>query len=113
MTDATNRGPLAGYRVMEIATVLMAPYAGQLLGDLGAEVIKVEEMTGDTSRIMCAGPHPELSGIALNLYRNKRSIAVDLQRPEGQAVVRRLLQRCDVRSGVVADAARSSVIATP
>ncbi len=90
-------GPLAGVRVVELATVIMAPYACQVLGDLGAEVIKVEDMgKGDSSRVMGGGPHPELSGIALNLHRNKRSIQLDLTQPEGRATLGRLLDSADV-----------------
>ena len=69
-------GPLAGVRVLELATVIMGPYAGQLLGDLGADVIKVEHGAIDSSRVMGGGPDPELSGIALNLHRNKRSVGL-------------------------------------
>ncbi len=89
-------GPLAGIRVLEIATVIMAPYGAQLLGDLGAEVIKIESSVGDGSRAMGGGPHPELSGIALNLHRNKRSIGVDLKAPAGRDIVVRLLENADV-----------------
>jgi crotonobetainyl-CoA:carnitine CoA-transferase CaiB-like acyl-CoA transferase len=67
-----------------------------LLGDLGAEVIKIETSTGDGSRVMGGGPHPELSGIALNLHRNKRSIGIDVKQPVGRAIVVRLLEGCDV-----------------
>lgn len=92
---ATPTGPLAGVRVLELATILMAPYAAQLLGDLGAEIIKVEHGE-DSSRVMGGGPHPELSGIALNLHRNKRSISLDLKIEGGRAVFLRLLDRSDV-----------------
>lgn len=89
-------GPLAGIRVLELATVIMGPYAGQLLGDLGADVIKVEHGALDSSRVMGGGPDPELSGIALNLHRNKRSIGLDLKSREGRDVFLRLLSTCDV-----------------
>jgi crotonobetainyl-CoA:carnitine CoA-transferase CaiB-like acyl-CoA transferase len=74
-------GPLAGVRVIELATVIMAPYACQIMGDLGADVIKVEAAGGDHSRVMGGGPHPQLSGVALNLHRNKRSVTLDLHDP--------------------------------
>jgi crotonobetainyl-CoA:carnitine CoA-transferase CaiB-like acyl-CoA transferase len=89
-------GPLAGLRVVELATVIMAPYACQILGDLGAEVIKVEAAGGDHSRVMGGGPHPQLSGVALNLHRNKRSVQLDLQNPDGMAVFHALLDTADV-----------------
>jgi crotonobetainyl-CoA:carnitine CoA-transferase CaiB-like acyl-CoA transferase len=94
--SAARPGPLDGVRVLDLTTVIMAPYATQLLGDLGAEVIKVETGSGDGNRVMGGGPHPELSGIALNIHRNKRSISVDLKQPKGQEVFLRLLDGCDV-----------------
>jgi crotonobetainyl-CoA:carnitine CoA-transferase CaiB-like acyl-CoA transferase len=88
--------PLSGIRVVELATVMMAPYASQILGDLGADIVKVEPPTGDTSRYMADGPHPQLSGISLNMHRNKRSIVLDLKRPEPLAALRRLIEQADV-----------------
>ena len=74
----------------------MGPFGAQLLGDLGADVTKVETGGGDGSRVMGGGPHPELSGIALNLHRNKRSIGLDLKEPRGRAILLRLLADADV-----------------
>jgi crotonobetainyl-CoA:carnitine CoA-transferase CaiB-like acyl-CoA transferase len=89
-------GPLAGLVVVEFASVLMAPLTGQILGDLGADVIKVESQTMDASRLMGPGPHPELSGVAMNLHRNKRSIRLNLRTQGGQNVMSRLVARADV-----------------
>jgi crotonobetainyl-CoA:carnitine CoA-transferase CaiB-like acyl-CoA transferase len=89
-------GPLGGIRVIELATVIMAPYACQILGDLGAEVIKVEAAGGDHSRVMGGGPHPQLSGVALNLHRNKLSVQLDLQLPQGRQAFLALLDTADV-----------------
>jgi crotonobetainyl-CoA:carnitine CoA-transferase CaiB-like acyl-CoA transferase len=89
-------GPLAGIRVIELATVIMAPYACQILGDLGADVIKVEAPSGDHSRVMGGGPHPQLSGVALNLHRNKRSVTLDLHQPAARAAFLKLLDTADV-----------------
>jgi crotonobetainyl-CoA:carnitine CoA-transferase CaiB-like acyl-CoA transferase len=96
VTQETGAGPLAGIRVVELATVVMGPFGAQILGDLGAEVVKVETGGGDGSRAMGGGPHPELSGIALNLHRNKRSLGLDLKDPRGRAVLLRLLADADV-----------------
>ena len=93
---ARSRGPLTGVRVIELATVLMAPYAGQLLGDLGADVIKVEAPSGDSNRFMNDGPHPQLSGIAMNLHRNKKSIVLDLKRAEALDALVELIAAADV-----------------
>ncbi|MCU1657836.1 MAG: fatty acid-CoA racemase, partial [Pseudonocardiales bacterium] len=94
--ESTGAGPLQGLRVVELATVIMAPLACQILGDLGADVIKVEAAGGDHSRIMGGGPHPELSGVALNLHRNKRSVQLDLQQSKGREVFLRILDGADV-----------------
>lgn len=97
MSEAVaSSGPLTGVRVLDLSTVIMGPYATQLLGDLGADVIKVENKGGDGSRVMGGGPHPELSGVALNLHRNKRSLGLNLKEPGGRDVFLRLLGTCDV-----------------
>ncbi|MGX7681300.1 CaiB/BaiF CoA transferase family protein [Jatrophihabitans sp. DSM 45814] len=93
---AGSPGPLAGVTVIEHATVLLGPLIGQILGDLGADVIKVEGDVVDAGRLMGSGPHPELSGIALNLLRNKRSIRVDLKSDAGRQVLMDLIGRADV-----------------
>jgi crotonobetainyl-CoA:carnitine CoA-transferase CaiB-like acyl-CoA transferase len=92
----TAPGPLSGVRVVELATVIMAPYACQILGDLGADIIKVEAAGGDHSRVMGGGPHPQLSGVALNLHRNKRSVQLDLLHPSGLATFLKLVDTADV-----------------
>jgi crotonobetainyl-CoA:carnitine CoA-transferase CaiB-like acyl-CoA transferase len=89
-------GPLDGVRVGELATVLMAPFAGQLLGDLGADVVKVESDRHDAGRIIGGGGHHQISGAAVNLQRNKRSIQVDLKQPAGRDVLFRLVAGADV-----------------
>lgn len=89
-------GPLSGIRILDLTRVVMGPLATQVLADQGADVIIVEANGGDTNRVMGPGPHPELSGIALNLLRNKRSFDVDLKSAEGLALVHRLARTCDV-----------------
>lgn len=89
-------GPLAGIRVLDLTSVVMGPLATQQLGDLGAEVVVVEDAVGDTNRGMGAAPTPGLSGVALNLMRNKRSISMDLKAPEGRAACLRLAAASDV-----------------
>jgi crotonobetainyl-CoA:carnitine CoA-transferase CaiB-like acyl-CoA transferase len=80
----TSHGPLDGVRVLDLSSVIMGPLATQILGDLGADVITVEDPRGTLSRVMTAGPVPQLSGLALNLLRNKRSVVLDLKDPEGR-----------------------------
>jgi crotonobetainyl-CoA:carnitine CoA-transferase CaiB-like acyl-CoA transferase len=92
----TEDGPLTGVRVVELASVLMAPYAAQILGDLGADVVKVEGERIDSGRVMGGGPHDELSGVAMNLLRNKRSIQLDLRHEAARQAMLRLLATADV-----------------
>lgn len=89
-------GPLAGIRVLDVTSVIMGPWATQLLGDLGAEVIAVEAARGDTNRAMGPGPHPQLSGISLNLLRNKRNVSIDFKHPEGHRALLAIAATCDV-----------------
>ncbi len=89
-------GPLAGVRVLDLTSVVMGPFATQLLGDLGADVITVEAARGDNSRSMGGGPHPQLSGVALNLLRNKRNVSVDFKHPEGRRAILDIAATCDV-----------------
>lgn len=88
--------PLTGIRVVEVGTVLMAPYAGQWLADLGADVIKVEPENGDQTRY--TGPTVEqgMASMFLALNRNKRSIAIDLKSEQGRDELHRLLPSTDV-----------------
>ncbi len=74
----------------------MGPLGTQVLGDLGADVIIVEDRRGDTNRTMGPGHHPELSGPALNLLRNKRSIGLDVKTDAGYEVLGRLIATSDV-----------------
>lgn len=89
------RGPLAGIRVLDFSTVMAGPLCTQILGDLGAEVIKVESPKGDTTRRFGA-PKGGLSAFFAHFNRNKRSVVIDLKRREGQEVAQRLARDCDI-----------------
>ena len=89
-------GPLAGVRVLDLTSVVMGPYATQLLGDLGADVITVEPGRGETNRAMGPGPSRPFSGVSLNLLRNKRNIAVNIKHPDGRRVIFDVAATCDV-----------------
>lgn len=95
-TDSGAPGPLNGIRILDLTSVLMGPLATRTLGDLGADVICIETADGDRNRAMGPGPHPEFSGIALNLMRNKRSIVLDLRAAAGRQVFLDLAATCDV-----------------
>ena len=94
--DTKTHGPLAGVRVLDLSSVLMGPAATRMLGDLGADVIFVESEKGDRNRTMGSGPAEELSGISLNLLRNKRSIAIDLKHHRGRQAFLDIASTCDV-----------------
>ncbi|GAA4547820.1 CaiB/BaiF CoA transferase family protein [Amycolatopsis samaneae] len=96
MREQHGPGPLAGVRVIELASVIMAPYAAQQLGDLGADVIKVEPPQGDMTRQYPPRRHPGMGGLALNLNRNKRSVCLDLKTPHGRDALVALLRGADV-----------------
>ena len=88
-------GPLAGVRVLELSTTVAGPFCGRLLGDFGAEVIKVEPRVGDEVRSM--GRHAQGKSLyAASILRNKALAAIDLRTPGGQEAVRRLAGVCDV-----------------
>lgn len=90
-------GLLRGTRVLDLTTSLAGPYATMLLGDFGAEVIKVERPgTGDDARHWTPPAYAGHGLWYLSVNRNKRSIALDFSQPEGLALLRRLLERCDV-----------------
>jgi crotonobetainyl-CoA:carnitine CoA-transferase CaiB-like acyl-CoA transferase len=101
MTD--DAGPLEGIRILDLSRVLAGPSCTQLLGDLGADVIKVERPgVGDETRTWgppflkgADGEDSNESAYFLSANRNKRSVTIDIAKPEGGALVRRLLQRCD------------------
>lgn len=89
-------GPLAGIQVLDLTSVLFGPYAAQMLGDWGADVIKVEPLTGDTWRYSGQFRNRGMSGQFMAVNRSKRSLALDLKHPDGKAALQRLIAKADV-----------------
>ena len=89
-------GPLEGVRIIDLSNMLMAPYATQILGDMGADVVKVEAPEGDPIRGIGPLRHAGMGAIFLNLNRSKRSIVLDLKRGAGLAALIDLLKGADV-----------------
>ena len=88
--------PLEGIRVLEIASMIFGPLAGQYLGDMGADVIKLEPPDGDLTRSIGPRRSPRMGSFFLTSNRNKRSIVVDLKTTEGKEILQSLVSKTDV-----------------
>ncbi|WP_027532809.1 CaiB/BaiF CoA-transferase family protein [Bradyrhizobium sp. WSM3983] len=88
-------GPLSGIRVLDLTSVLFGPYAAQMLGDWGADVIKIEPPSGDTWRYTGVFRNRGMSGQFMAVNRNKRSLALDLKHPDGKAALAKLIPTVD------------------
>jgi formyl-CoA transferase len=93
-TEAT--GPLKGLRVLDLTAVVLGPFCTQMMGDWGAEIIKIETPTGDILRNSGVFRNRGMASVFLGTNRNKRSVSIDLKSPEGAEVLRRLIPTVDV-----------------
>jgi crotonobetainyl-CoA:carnitine CoA-transferase CaiB-like acyl-CoA transferase len=91
-----RRGPLHGIRVIDVTSTVVGPAATQILGDLGADIVRIEPPEGDQLRNLGPARNEGMAAMFLGMNRNKRSMVLDLKRPESKAVLQRLLLGADV-----------------
>ncbi len=89
-------GPLDGVRILDCTTVVLGPWAAQQLGDLGADVIKIEPPEGDTTRVLGPARNPGMAAFYLGCNRSKRSIVLDLKQEAGRNALFKLAETADV-----------------
>jgi crotonobetainyl-CoA:carnitine CoA-transferase CaiB-like acyl-CoA transferase len=89
---------LKGIRILDLTAVILGPYGAQILGDLGAEIIKIEGPEGDSMRDIAPTAAPGMSAIFANNNRNKSSVALDLKSPGGKRALEKLIPTADVRA---------------
>ncbi len=89
-------GPLQGIKVIEMTSVVLGPWACQMLGDMGADVIKIEQPRGDSNRTLGAAVHPGMGALYLTCNRNKRGIVLDLKQPAARAALLAMVKTADV-----------------
>ncbi len=89
-------GPLDGVRVLDLSSVVLGPLATQILGDLGADVIKIEAPAGDTTRYTGPARSDDMAALFMGVNRNKRSIVLDLKQQSACDALWRLVDDADV-----------------
>src|SRR5690625_2364741 len=89
------QGPLKGYRVLELDSTIAGPFCSRLMADFGAEVIKVEPLTGDPVRHMGL-VDDDVSLYGATILRNKQLISVDIKKPQGHDIVQKLMHKADI-----------------
>ena len=90
-------GPLQGIRILELTAVVLGPWACQMLADMGADVIKIEPPYGDSNRSLGKVKNKEgMAALYLTCNRNKRSLVLDLKKPEGRNALLELSKEADV-----------------
>jgi crotonobetainyl-CoA:carnitine CoA-transferase CaiB-like acyl-CoA transferase len=96
LSQKEKSGPLTGVRVLDLTSVVLGPYATQMLGDLGADIVKVEPPEGDTTRYTGPRISRDMASLFMGVNRNKRSIVLDLKTASAREALLRLVDRADV-----------------
>ena len=89
-------GPLAGLRVLDLTQFILGPVATQILGDMGADILKVESPEGDANRYIGPARHPAMAALFLGMNRNKRSVVLDLKKPPAREILFEMVRGVDV-----------------
>ncbi|MGZ5175877.1 MAG: CaiB/BaiF CoA transferase family protein, partial [Burkholderiales bacterium] len=89
-------GPLSGMRVVDLTQFILGPIATQILGDYGADVIKIEAPEGDLNRKIGPARYPDMTAMFLGMNRGKRSVVLNLKRPEALDALNRMIDEADV-----------------
>ena len=96
MTADKPRGPLQGIKIVDLTTVMLGPFCTQILGEMGATVIKIESPEGDVNRWTGAARTPGMSTGQLIKGRNKRSVVLNLKVPEARKPFEKLIKNDDI-----------------
>ena len=89
-------GPLEGVKILELTSVVLGPWAAQIMGDMGAEIIKVEAPFGDSNRQLGAYRNKGMAALYLSNNRNKRSLVLDLKQESARNALLEIVKDCDV-----------------
>ena len=112
--SAGPAGPLRGIRVLDLTQFILGPLATQILGDLGADIIKIESPQGDLNRLIGPSRYPGMAALYLGMNRNKRSVVLDLKQPAAISALYRMVEQADVLvHSLRADAAERLGVAYP
>src|SRR5277367_6856890 len=96
MGESQMAGPLAGIRILDLTSVVAGPLATQMLGDMGADVIKIESPNGDTTRYTGPARSPDMAALFMCLNRSKRALMLDLKQQGARDALWRLIAGADV-----------------
>ena len=94
--ESKMNAPLSGVKILDLTTVVMGPFATQILSELGADVVKVETLDGDNVRHIGPMKNDEMGYLFLSLNRGKRSLAIDLKNARGKEAILKIIPSFDV-----------------